>query len=243
MTDRLDRPAAPTRNAPVAAAPGGRASAAWRDAARALLRSRQAAGRANRDPRGGTPSGFLERATCASFQMDGVPLAPEEFRAALAPGRPAGACRSRSARRVRNHVAILRRAESLLRRGQPLQPADVIRWYTSIASGLSSGGLDAGTVGRIDRVVSAVNSPRLRFWPAVQEVAALHVNLLADPFVPGFNGILARLLLRYHMGRCGLPPVVFDPVADPPRLASVSKLEPRLLELIVQSYDGDWGAG
>jgi hypothetical protein len=135
-------------------------------------------------------------------------------------------------------VAILHRVESLLRRGQPLQTADVIRWYTSIASGLSAGGLAPGILGRIERIVSAVNSPRLRLGPAVQEVAALHVNLLADPFVPGFNGIMARLLLRYHMGRCGLPPVAFDPETDPPRLASVSTLEPRLLELIVQGYDG-----
>jgi hypothetical protein len=118
-----------------------------------------------------------------------------------------------------------------------VQPGDVIRWYTSIACGLSAGGIAAGTLGRIERIVSAVNSPRLRFWPAVQEVAALHVNLLSDPFVPGFNGILARLLLRYHMGRCGLPPVVFDPANDPACLDSVTKLEPRLLELIVQSYD------
>lgn len=173
--------------------------------------------------------------------MDGVSLTQAEFRAAMASRAAAGAHRSRSAQRVRNHVAILRRVESLLRRAQPLQPAEVIRWYTSLASGLSAGGIGAGTVGRIERIVSAVNSPRLRFWPAVQEVAALHVNLLTDPFVPGFNGILARLLLRYHMGRCGLPPVAFDPVTDPPRLASVTALESRLLELIVANYEGSGG--
>jgi hypothetical protein len=169
--------------------------------------------------------------------MDGVPLSPDEFDAALARGAAARACRTRSAQRARNHVAILGRLESLLRRGQPLQPADVIRWYTSIACGLSAGGIAAGTLRRIDRIVSAVNSPRLWFWPAVQEVAALHVNLLSDPFVPGFNGIHARLLLRYHMGRCGMPPVVFDPSNDAPCLASATKLEGRLLELIVRSYD------
>jgi hypothetical protein len=170
--------------------------------------------------------------------MDGLPLSATEYRAALA-GGAARTCRTRSAQRVRNHVAILCRVESLLRQGRRLQRADVIRWYTSIAGGLSAGGIADGMIGRLDRIVSAVNSPRLRFWPAVKEVAALHVDLLADPFVPGFNGILARLLLRYHMGRCGLPAVIFDPENDPPRLTSVTKLEPRLLELIAQHYDGN----
>jgi hypothetical protein len=127
----------------------------------------------------------------------------------------------------------------MLRRGRPLRGGDVLRWDVSIACGLSAGGMADGTLSRIDRIAASVNSPRLRFWPAVKEVAALHVNLLADPFVPGFNGIVARLLLRYHMGRCGLPPVVFDPATDPTRLGAVTTLEPRLLELIMQSYDGD----
>ena len=223
MTDRHD----PTgiRTPAAAALRGG-----WRDAARQLVRRRAALA----DP---LPADYLERATCVSFRMDGVELDNAEFRAALARVGPRG-CRSRAAQRVRNHVAILRRIESLLARTQPLQVSDVVRWYTSIASGLSSGGIADAALARIDRVVSAVNSPRLRFWPAVKEVTALHVNLLTDPFVPGFNGILARLLLRYHMGRCGLPPVVFDPETDPPRLTSVAKLEPRLLELITRSYDG-----
>jgi hypothetical protein len=223
MTDRRD--SSDVRTRPATASAG-----AWRDAARALLRRRV-------EPTGAPlPADYVERATCASFQMDGVPLAAAEFQTALARVGTRG-CRSRAAQRVRNHVAILRRIESLLARPQPLQTADVVRWYTSIASGLSAGGITDAALERIDRVVSAVNSPRLRFSPAVKEVAALHVNLLTDPFVPGFNGILARLLLRYHMGRCGLPPIVFDPETDPPRLATVSKLEPRLLELIKQSYD------
>ena len=163
--------------------------------------------------------------------MDGVPIRPAEVRAALAHG--AGrAGRTRTAQRARNHVAVLRRIEILLRRGQPISTTDVVRWYTSVACGLSSGGITAPTLARIDRTVSAVNSPRLRFLPAVKEVAALHVALLGDPFVPGFNGIVARLLLRYHMGRCGLPPVVFDAEEDSPHMTSAAKLEPRLLELI-----------
>lgn len=239
MTDRLDRSEAQTRGAPDAAALPGRQPAAWREAALALLRRRQGVHRTRSAGRFRSPLlDYFERATCASFQMDRVPLSPEEFRAAVTRGG-AGGPRTRSAQRARNHVAILRRIELLLRRGRPLRPADVIRWYTSIACGLSVGGVGGATEVRIEAVVSSVNSPRLRFWPAVKEVAALHVRLLADPFVPGFNGILARLLLRYHMGRCGLPPVVFDPVADLARVGAVSTLEPRLLELIVEEYGGN----
>jgi hypothetical protein len=175
--------------------------------------------------------------------MDGVVLTGSEYRLALLHRGNGRACRLRPAQRARNHVAILRRIESLLGRGQALHPRDVIRWYTSVACGLSAGTIDGATEARIARIVSAVNSPRLRFRPAVQEVAALHVNLVTNPFVPGFNGILARLLLRYHMGRCGLPPVVFDPAVDTGSLTSVSTLEPRLLELIVETYDRDENYG
>jgi hypothetical protein len=61
--------------------------------------------------------------------------------------------------------------------------------------------------------------------------------MLADPVVPSFNGILARLLLRYHLGRCGLPPVLFAPDLDGAgRLLDEPRLLARLLELIHQSY-------
>jgi hypothetical protein len=234
MTDRVERPVVPPRDVP---ARDGNPPSAWREAARALLRVRwvSVGGRAREQSAPGDD--YFERATCVSFQMDGVPLTPAEYRQALS-NRTGRACRPRSAQRARNHVAILRRIESLLWHGRPLHPRDVIRWYTSIACGISAGAIADGTQSRIERIVSSVNSPRLRFWPAVQEVAALHVSLLADPFVPGFNGIVSRLLLRYHMGRCGLPPVVFDPARDAESFTSVPKLEPRLLELIVQSYDG-----
>jgi hypothetical protein len=239
MTHRPQPSNAPPEGQPPPRKAASRLPAEWRNAARFLRQKlRGNAGAA----RGGTlpiPR-YVERATCVSFQMDGVPLGADEFRAALARGSAARSCRTRSAQRARNHVAILHRVEILLRRGQPLQTGDVIRWYTSIACGLSAGGLSDQALERIDGVVSAVNSPRLRFWPAVKEVAALHVKLLDDPFVPGFNGILARLLLRYHMGRCGLPPILFDPATDPPRLGAVSTLEPRLLELILASQNRDF---
>jgi len=241
MIDGQGIPGARLRAATGPAARDGRGPPPSRDGVRVLLRGRRDAAR--RPPAAGPEVAgkpeYFRRATCASFQMDGVPLTPEEFDGAMSRLKAARACRTRGALRARNHVAILVRIETMLRRGQALQAAEVVRWYTSIACGLSAGGIAAGALGRLDRVVTAVNSPRLRFWPAVQEVAALHVGLLDDPFVPGFNGILARLLLRFHMGRCGLPPVVFDPEADPPRVTSVSKLEPRLLELIAQGYDGN----
>jgi hypothetical protein len=230
---------APSAGQPPPRQAEARLPAEWRNAARFLRQKLRGSGGATR--RGALPiPRYAERATCASFQMDGVSLGADEFRAALARGSAARSCRTRSAQRARNHVAILHRVEILLRRGQPLQTGDVIRWYTSIACGLSAGGLTDQGLARIEGVVSAVNSPRLRFWPAVKEVATLHVKLLDDPFVPGFNGILARLLLRYHMGRGGLPPVVFDPATDPPRLRAVSTLEPRLLELILATRDVDF---
>lgn len=234
MTDPVDRRAVRPLgmpDIPEARARNERIPPGRREAARLPRNSQLAGGVTSGAP--ATP--YIERATCSSFRMDGLPLTPDEFRAAMAQGAAARACRTRSARRARNHVAILRRIELLLRRGQPLRDVDVIRWYTSIAGGLSAGGIGTATLGRIERIVSAVNSPRLRFRPAVQEIAALHVNLLADPFAPGFNGILARLLLRYHLGRCGLPPVVFDPATDPTKLTAVSTLEPLLFELIAQA--------
>ena len=59
---------------------------------------------------------------------------------------------------------------------------------------------------RLAALVERMNSPELRLQAGVQQVARLHAQLLADPLVPSFNGILARLLLRYHLGRCGLRP-------------------------------------
>ena len=181
--------------------------------------------------------GYYERATYVSFRLDGLEVTEAEVREALAHRAAARACRTCAARRIRNHAAILRHIELLLRRGQPLAGRDVIRWYTSVACGLSGGSVDGQTPGRLDQIVSAMNSPQLRLWPAVRDVAAAHVRLLNDPFVPGFNGILARLLLRYHLGRCGLPPVLFDVQHDPPRLGDVSTFLPRLLELLDEGYD------
>ena len=205
---------------------------------RALERKQRLAARLHPpEGRAAPPSGFYERATYSSFRLDGIQTREAEVAQALTRGAAARSCRSRSVQRVRNHVAALRHAETLLRRGQALQPGHVIRWYTSIACGLSCGQIDGQTTARVERIVSTMNSPQLRLWPAVQEITALHVRLLTDPFVPGFNGIMARLLLRYHLGRCGLPPLVFDPDTDGPLLSAESTLLPRLLDLILLAYD------
>jgi hypothetical protein len=63
-----------------------------------------------------------------------------------------------------------------------------------------------------------------------------HARLLDDPLVPGFNGILARLLFRFHLGRWGFPAVLFDSFLDGQRLTPESRSR-RLLHLVEQRYD------
>lgn len=182
-------------------------------------------------------SAYFVAATDSSFRLDGLVVHDADLAAALAPGWARRSLGGRQQQRVRNHVAILSSIERMLARGHVLKPHDVVRWYTSVASGLSTTRLDDAAATRLDGVVRQVNSPHLRLAPAVQSIARLHHQLLIDPVVPGFNGILARLLLRWHLGRCGLPPVLFDPAHDAPALADEPKLLARLVDLIDQSHD------
>lgn len=71
----------------------------------------------------------------------------------------------------------------------------------------------------------------------MEETANLYLELLRDPIVPSFNGILSRLLLGCQLGRCGFPPVLFDPSRDRARPGSPTALLPRLLEMVEESYD------
>jgi len=193
------------------------------------------------------PDSMLQLGTLASFRLEGIELDDATAIAALRPGalkpgvlksgRDHNHFRSRLAMRIRNHVAILHRIERGLHHGESLKTAAVVRWYTLISSGLSITSLDEPTMARLDQLVRRINSPHLRLQPAVQEIARLHAQSIADPLVPGFNGILARLLLRYHLGRCGLPPVVFHAESDAPLLTDETTLLARLLELIDESYD------
>ena len=203
---------------------------------RALERTRRASARVPPPgARDGPLPNYYERFTHMSFRLDGLEVSEDEVREALGHGAAARACRTCQARRIRNHAAILRRIERLLRDGRALTAGDVIRWYTLVACGLSCGGIDEQTPCRLERIVSGMNSPQLRLGPALRDIAAVHVRLLGDPFVPGFNGILARLLLRYHLGRCGLPPVLFHPL-DTTTPDSEATLLPKLLELLLESY-------
>jgi hypothetical protein len=176
-------------------------------------------------------------ATDASFRLDGLQLPPDELAAALARGWARKTMRSRQQQRVRNHVAILCRVERLLGTGCALKPDDVLRWYTSIACGLSTTRLDECTSARLGGIVRQINSPHLRLCPALQAIARLHHQLLCDPVVPSFNGILTRLLLRYHLGRCGLPPLVFEPLRDAAIIRHERQLLSRMLDLIEQTYE------
>jgi hypothetical protein len=183
------------------------------------------------------PADYFVRATLASFRLDGLEASEAEVREALAHGAEGPfLLRSRQAQRLRNHAAILHHIESNLRDGSTLTPDDVVRWYTAVSAGLSTTGLGEATVGRLDEVVRRINSPQMRMVAALQEIAATHVKLLRDPLVPSFNGILARLLLRYHLGRCKLPAIVFDPAVDG-RVNGVEGMVRRLVELLEVSFD------
>jgi hypothetical protein len=185
------------------------------------------------------PAEYYVSATFATFRLEGLDVTPDEVRSALVPvaltpDRPM--LRSRQAQRLRNHAAILHHLENDLRQSNPLSADDVLRWYVAISAGLSTTGLDGPTAARVDEVVRRINSPQMRLQAALHEIAATHIRLLADPLVPSFNGILARLLLRYHLGRCKLPAVIFDPDLDA-RLASTDAVVRRLVELLNRRYD------
>jgi hypothetical protein len=218
----------------------------WKAWLRALERKRRLLARRNDEPGdvqalphylGTDDRQYLARVTRVSFEMDGIESADHELTEALAPGAARKPFRSRQAQRLRNHIAILRRIGLLMRHCQPLDPGIVVRWYTSISCGLSSAQLDEPTLSRLGRVVRQINSPHLNVRPALEEIARLYVELTSDPIVPSFNGILARLLLGCHLGRCGLPPVLFDPKRDRPRPDSATNQLARLLEMVQESYD------
>jgi hypothetical protein len=214
----------------------------WPRWLRLVERKRRLTTRANGSHSRILPDAILQLGTLASFRLEGIDVDDSTTLAALKPGamqlgREHNHFRSRLAMRIRNHVAILHRIERGLHHGESLKTAAVVRWYTLISSGLSITSLDEPTMSRLDQLVRRINSPHLRLQPAIQEIAKLHAQSIADPLVPGFNGILARLLLRYHLGRCGLPPVVFHAESDGPLLTDEATLLARLLELIDESYD------
>lgn len=180
---------------------------------------------------------FLDRATYISFNLDGIEVTEADVAAARLTDPGKMALRSRLSQRIRNHVAILLKIETSLRLGEPLKTAAVLRWYTSISSGLSTTMPSVSNLSRLELVVRRINSPHLRLQPAIQEIAKLYIESLNDELVPSFNGILARLMLRYQLGRCSLPPVLPDPAIDRFETMSDTVAAERMLQLISQSYD------
>lgn len=193
---------------------------------------------ASRIPKGWhLPADFLLRFTECSFRLENLSISPPDAQFALSRSADRRGLRPPQILRIRNHLAILRWIERAVLHRLELKLPAVLRWYTSISCGLSIATVDLSRVDRLEQAIRRINSPQLRLLPAMQEIAATHVQLLADPIFPGFNGILARLLLQYHLGRCQLPPVVLDPETDRPCLRSPTTLLPRLAELIERSYD------
>lgn len=179
---------------------------------------------------------LLARAAYASFRIEGLEVDEEQMSAALAVGIERRAFRPRQAQRVRNHVAIQRRIAHKLRTAEPLRAAAVVRWYTVISCGLCPNELADTTHQRLAESLHRINTPELRLQAAVQEIARVHVKLINEPLVPSFNGILARLLLRYHLGRCGFPPVIFDPETPAPAFRQEKLFLPLLMNLLEKSY-------
>lgn len=215
---------------------GGRSlsQADWGAFLRRLERKKRLCAHGNGAP---PPANYLVRATCSSFRLDGLDVDQSEVRDALEHATDGPVLlRSRQTQRLRNHAAILHRIESDLLANQLLTSDGVIRWYTAISAGLSTTALDQAALARIDDVVRRINSPQLRLQAAIREIASTHLRLLSEAVVPSFNGILARLLLRYHLGRCRFPAIVFDPAIDQ-RFNSIDTLIRRLFELLEQSYD------
>jgi hypothetical protein len=198
-----------------------------------MERKRSLVGRsANHAP----PADYYGRATYSSFRLEGLDVREQEVWEALGPGNGRPMLRSRQAQRMRTHAAILHHIEGDLRSGLPLRSEGVVRWYTGISAGLSTTGLEQATEVRLGDVVRRINSPQMRIRAAIREITVTHAQLIADPLVPAFNGILARLLLRYHLGRCGLPAIIFDPEVDG-TARHVEEMELRMVQLLDGSFD------
>lgn len=165
------------------------------------------------------PRDYLAEVTRVSFAMDGIDVAERDVQQAVLAWPVGRSLGPRQGARLRAHVAVLRRVEHQARRRLPLTPTEVSRWHAAMLAGLPAAGLDGAASERLAQVCARVSSPHRRLRPAIEEIARLHIGLLADPLVPSFNGILARLLLAAHLARCGLPPVcpASTPASDVPR--------------------------
>lgn len=178
------------------------------------------------------PIELLGRITYSSFRLENLSISERDVAEALSCGAGRRALRPPHLLRVRNHVAILRHIQKATRRGQELKLAAVVRWYTSISCGLSMG-VDLSRADRLGQCLRRINSPQLRLQQAIADVAQVHAQLTADPIFPGFNGILARLLLQYHLSRCRLPMVTFEMQAT----VTGGGFETPLMGMILETYE------
>jgi hypothetical protein len=183
------------------------------------------------------PPDYFLAATYSSFALADMNIAPAQVTEAIEASSARRTFRSRQNQRIRNHIAILHQIESLLQFRRHLSVDTIVRWYTSLSCGLSTYPLDPAVISRLHNVTCDISTPQPRLRRAVTQIASLHLSLLADPVFPAFNSILARLLLRYHLGRHSLPPVTFDPAADRPQLQSLTKFIPLLLTRLEASLD------
>lgn len=187
---------------------------------------------------------FLGKTTLISLRLEGLEAGEGDVIGAMMNGGVRGDLRSRRAQLVRNHVAIQLQVERLLRNAVPLKPSHILSWYASLCSGRPTTGLDAAGLTRLEQVSRQVNSPPLHLQAALSDIATLHADLLHDPLVPSFEGMLARLLLQYHLGRCGLPMILFDTHTDEPRKMDQKRTWSRLIHLLhvrLVSLDGPFG--
>jgi hypothetical protein len=187
-------------------------------------------------PTGRLNDSVLVQITCNSFRIDGIEVDYATVQQALSRSSSQRRMRGPQIQRIRTHIAILHRVFRALQRTLPLPGSDVLRWYTCISGGLSVTGPDAQTMHRLEQILRRINSPQLRIRGAIQDVVRTHVQLLREPLFPAFNGILARLLLQYHLGRCGLPWVIPQPPANPQQRATETELTLQVIEGIDRGY-------
>jgi len=179
---------------------------------------------------------FVERATHVSFELEGIVLPPGSVRAGLCGKSGRVQMRPRIAHRIRSHCAVLLQIERMIKSRRSTNVSALVGWYTTFSAGLCSAGLDDRSMRALSDVVHRINAPPHRVQAAIDEAARLHVELLREPAVPSFPGILARLVLHAQLGRCGLPPVTFDPAVDRVAFEKPAELAARISKLIERAY-------
>jgi len=178
---------------------------------------------------------LVAEATAGSFRLGGIQIQAEVVRSTIS-HHSFGHLRSRLQQRIRNHAGIFYQIERQLRLHVPLKVEGVIQWYTRLSAGLSTTMLAEPKVERLSQIVERINSPHPRVGPALNEIADTYFATTRDILIPSFGGILARLLLHYHLGRCGLRPVVLDG-PDAPQLLERDGVLATLTRRLELSYN------